>query len=250
MTKHYTNFYETTKEANMRLRGTVVLYDGLPYYVLGISDHKNDKIFRIYLDSFPDLTFYRDANAPPLHSNEECNSWAKKMDTYLETQTTGCTILRKMMNSPAFNKFRPFPLGMANVEGAALYVQRHPTRKSEQGLSEGMLINQTFSLSMQKNYAVGLLSKDFYNCIVGKYPSYEETVTNLKNPECANLSAAFHREFCLVKAPLGVLYLGYRTDLIGFVHPDNNYKLTLSKKFSYCREVVESLNLFTTILIP
>jgi hypothetical protein len=43
-------------------------------------------------------------------------------------------ILRKQMNSPLFNKFRPYPLGMCNTKGQrAYYLERQPNRKTEQG---------------------------------------------------------------------------------------------------------------------
>ena len=47
---NHKNFYETIKEARMRLAQTVVMYDGEPYYVLALDNHKSDGIFRVYLD--------------------------------------------------------------------------------------------------------------------------------------------------------------------------------------------------------
>ena len=44
------NFYENLKEAQLRLRGPVVCYDGLPYSVVTICGHKSDGIFRVYLN--------------------------------------------------------------------------------------------------------------------------------------------------------------------------------------------------------
>jgi hypothetical protein len=45
------NTFETVKEAMMRLRRTVVVYDGQPFVVLCITNHKADGIFRIYLQA-------------------------------------------------------------------------------------------------------------------------------------------------------------------------------------------------------
>ena len=46
----YPNFYENLSEANKRLHGTVVLYDGHPYYILAISNHFTDGIMRVYME--------------------------------------------------------------------------------------------------------------------------------------------------------------------------------------------------------
>ena len=43
------NFYENLEEAQRRLRGTVVMYDGIPHYVLAITDHQSGGIFRVYM---------------------------------------------------------------------------------------------------------------------------------------------------------------------------------------------------------
>jgi hypothetical protein len=49
MMQEHVNFYENIKEARMRLKGTIVLYEGIPYRVLAIADHKGP-VFRIYLN--------------------------------------------------------------------------------------------------------------------------------------------------------------------------------------------------------
>lgn len=248
MTKHYKNFYETTKEANMRLRGTIILYDGIPYYVLGVSDHKSDGIFRIYLDNATDLAMYKYDGIPQI-SNQDYNAWGVRMDKFMET-TPQANILRKQMNSPLFNRFRPFPLGMVNIEGTVAYTQRHPTRRTEQGLTDTMLVSSRLSLSGSRGdggIRIPIFSKELMACIVGQYPSYVEVIENLYDPAVTNLGAAFHRDFAVLRGPLNVMFLAYKNDVIGVIDSNNIHSVRLDKKFVYCKEVVESLNLFSNI---
>src|SRR3546814_18111544 len=110
----YTNFYETVKEADMRLRHTLVMYDGEPYYVLLISDHKKDGVFRIYMDKAGNehgFAFQREQ--VPYEASSSWNVTATVMDDWLE-KNPDKGVIRKMMNSPKFNQFKPFPLGMIN----------------------------------------------------------------------------------------------------------------------------------------
>src|SRR3546814_5918592 len=81
----YTNFYETVKEADMRLRHTLVMYDGEPYYVLLISDHKKDGVFRIYMDKAGNehgFAFQREQ--VPYEASSSWNVTATVMDDWLE----------------------------------------------------------------------------------------------------------------------------------------------------------------------
>lgn len=247
MSKTYPNFYETVKEANMRLRNTVVLYDNVPYYVLGISDHRGDGIFRIYLDPLDNLACQK-GNAPPWLQGSEYTAFGFQMDAWLEANKNS-RVLRKHMNSPLFNKYRPFPLGMANRSGNAIFVERHPTRKTEQGLTESMLVQHTPNLdntSTKGNY-INILSKQMVDCINGTFPSYEEVIQNLRDPDVMNKSAAFSRQFCVVRGPIETLFLGYKTDVIGLIDGNNIKSVKLASKFLYTKEAVQALNIFTTI---
>src|SRR3546814_9940131 len=81
----YTNFYETVKEADMRLRHTLVMYDGEPYYVLLIPDHKKDGVFRIYMDKAGNehgFAFQREQ--VPYEASSSWNVTATEMDDWLE----------------------------------------------------------------------------------------------------------------------------------------------------------------------
>lgn len=261
----YTNFYETIKEANMRLQHTVVLYDGEPHYVLCICDHKSDGIFRVYLDPCGDemkmamhmgLSIPYEWHEDPTYPNGIGNTpvyhkaRGEKMDAWMEANPG--KILRKMMNSPAFNKFRPYELGMMNTKHGAIYAQRSPTRHTQQGLTTAMISATPVSLEehvpgRSRAQAISLTSDYFRQCVKGAYPSAEECITALKSKDVANNSAAFHRHFALVRGPVSSLFLQYKEDVIGIIPSNKPDQVLLGTEFSHCKEVVEALGTFQVV---
>ena len=262
----YNNFFETVNEAYMRLRGTFVLYDGEPYTVLCITNHKDDGIWRIYLDPLgygKDQLAYNMANPPPCGNctsdypglGAEMDKWLDKMQTPEQGGTgPGTKVIRKMMNSPKFNKFRPYPLGMCNFDGRVYYLERQPTRKSEQGLTHGMISSQDVNLlptndkqRLGRSGMVDLYGPSFLACIKGDHPSAQECLDNLQDPEIANDAAAFHRQFALVRGPLGMIFLAYKADIIGVLPNKDLSVLRVGRDFRHTREVVEILGTFGTV---
>ena len=252
----YNNFFETKKEAEMRLRGTVVLYDGLPYYVVGIGDHKPDGIFRIYLDplSNKEMTINNYTGLPSYDMVPPGHTLGGLYDSFME-KNPKAPLIRKMMNSPKFNKFRPFPLGMCNMDNTVYYIERQPTRRTEQGLTQNMLNITDVTLSQGKggrgvpSSYFNMHGDDFKACILGDYPTANSCLAAMKNPKVKNNAAAFHREFAFVRGPLDTLYLGYKDNVIGVLPNSDLSSLTIGREFAYTREVVESLGLFSTINI-
>lgn len=256
----YKNFYETIQEAWIRLRQTVVLYDGEPYYVGAITAHKNDGIFRMYLEPIgysPASGLWSasvpDSRRPPWQNfhYEDHHTLGKLADDWLET-TDGkeSGILRKMMNSPAFNKFRPFPLGYYNARGNAIYSERHPTRKSEQGLTYKMLVETIPSIEngpMRNPNSPIITMQPFRDCILGRYPSAQECLKNLQNPGIQNRSVAFHRNFALLRGPIDTFYLSYKEDIVGILKEGDFSKLRLAPDKIHTMEAVQELNLFGSV---
>src|SRR3546814_12211748 len=131
----------------MRLVNTVVMYDNRPYYVLCSTDHKKDGIFRMYLDELytergaaisriPGIPYeYNDGT--PQHIER-----GKRMDNFLK-DNPDCGIIRKNMDSPLFNRFRPFPLGMCNLNGETYFLCRSPTRNTQQGDRKSTRLNSS-----------------------------------------------------------------------------------------------------------
>lgn len=254
----YPNFYETINEARMRLDETIVLYDGIPYHVLCVTDHKPDGIFRVYLDPVADdgKPFHRKTAVPYNWCDEPGMTKGQKMDEWLDS-TTGKSspILRKMMNSPKFNKFRPFPLGMLNCKGRAMYVERSPTRHTQQGLTGAGLnglyfdvIDGSGSFSRPGGQTdVSSTCPGLYSTIMGIYPDVDLTLTNLTDDSISNTSTAFHREFAIVRGPMNLLFLAYKGEVIGYLPYSNTNEIKIGAKFSYVKEVVDELACFNKI---
>jgi len=244
------NFYETIGEARMRLDETVVLYDNVPYHVLCISDHNSDGIFRVYIDPVSDngAPFHRHSPVPYTEPDEEDGSIGETMDSWLETpQGKKSPVLRKMMNSPKFNKFRPFPIGMVNTDACSLYIERSPTRHTQQGLTGAGLSAVRCDLAAKASTRVSTLLPGLYSAILGLYPDLDMTLTNLTDETVSNSSAAFHREFCLVRGPMNMLFLSYKGDIVGYLPYNNTEEVKIGSKFSYVKEVVDELSCFTKI---
>lgn len=253
--KQYVNFYESIKEADMRVNNTVVLYDGEPYYVLAVADHKPDGIFRVYLDPYTEeasLTFQR-TSIPGVDGGYSFSERGTVLDQWLETnegQNSG--VIRKMMNSPKFNKFRPFPLGMVNTaQGYAAYLERRPTRYTQQGLMDNMIRFRTVMVgdSEQRKYTSGynFYGADMYRVIKGIYPSADECLSRFKEDSVTNQSVAFARDFAFVRGPLGIVYLAYKEEIVGFTPTVSTEEVRLGKDFQHLRELVQELNVFNKV---
>lgn len=251
----HVNFYENLNEAIIRLRNTIVMYDGLPYFVVAITDHKPDHILRIYLepvgvDEHVTRVYPSDiiGSVPAAH-----DTLGPSLDTWMDTHPT-TKIIRKQMNSPLFNKYRPFPLGMCNSGTKVIYVERQPTRKTEQGLTRNMVVenrielNPSSGMKMISAPYVNTMSKAFLACILGDHPKAADCVAALQSEEYANEGLAFDREFAFIKGPVGLLFLAYKTDIIGVLPKGDLSILKLDPKANHTREVAQKLSLFGKII--
>lgn len=248
--KEYPNFYENVKEALMRLRRTVVLYDGRPYVVLTITDHKGDGIFRIYLEPIgrsPDSS--RGCPEPEQYPPEHPGT-GPYMDIWMKDHPES-GILRKQMNSPLFNKFRPYPLGMCNIKGSsAYYIERQPNRKTEQGLISSMLYETPVSTDVQAKKRIGTIDvygPAFRDCVIGDYPSAKECLAGLSDPSILNDAVAFSREFAFARGPIGMIFLAYKHDIIGVLPRGDFGCVRIGRDFCHTKEVVAELGLFQDI---
>lgn len=248
----YPNFYENLREATARLQGTIVMYDGSPYSVLHLAEH-SDGIFRVYmLDVAKDP---RHMNYPEefFRANGNTQLMAQFYDRWMEGAGKTVGIVRKKINSPHFNKFRPFPLGMCNIEGQAYYVERAPIRRGLQGLSPNGMTISSLALVNDPNNRVGgrggfqLYSPGFKDCVMGAYPSAKECVQNLQDPNILNSSVGFHRKFAFVRGPLDMIFLAYKEESIGYVDP-REMVVTLGRRFVQHREVIDGLGVFNKVI--
>lgn len=235
----------------MRIKQTIVLYDGYPQYVHTVAPH-TDGVFRVYMTPLEKVHEMPMAGLPCNGSIPHGHAaMGPEMDTWMEAHPDWIT--RKMMNSKKFNRFRPFPLGMVNQGTSAVYCARQPARpKTEQGLIPSMLLATPISVSPKNgipasSYHVDCYNKSFRDAIVGDYPSPKVTLDGLKNPNHSNESVAFNREFALVKGPIDLMFLAYREDIIGVLPNGDFSRVRLGKGFKHCKEVTDELNLFYNI---
>jgi hypothetical protein len=256
----FTNFYENLTEARLRLLKNIVSYEGEAYYVLEIVDHPDGK-FRIYMDKLGDpngIGRNKHGEAFPKGPSYEHN-YSKLLDNWIE-KNPDSGVVRKYMSSRGFNKFRPFPLGNLNSNGSVIYVQRTPTRNTNQGLREnsvvGYLVSATPKQSSRssKSYTdpsqvgVSPYTCAFADMVAGNYPDYWEVIKNLCNPKIANQGCAFDRDFSVLRGPVDLLCLCYQTDGIGLIDARSN-KLILGHSCRHLLEQIQELNIFTTIEI-
>lgn len=245
----YKNFFENKKEAQLRLQGTVVLYDGEPVEIMALADHVPDGIVRVYIRpiGLTDDEYARRPSPDIGMFPMEGNSLGEYLDTYIETNKSS-GIVRKHINSPLFNKFRPFELGMYWADSTIVYVERQPSRRVEQGLTSASLLPKKLALVDEGGSTkIKFFGPEMRRCIVGEHPSPYRCIEALHDPKLANKAAAFHRHFALLKGPIDTLFLGYKSNVIGLLPNGDFSKVNLGKNYRYCKEVVEELHLFNTI---
>jgi hypothetical protein len=220
-----------------------------------ICNHKSDGIFRLYLwpiqhslAAFKAKGLYPDYQIVQMFSNEQGAFLDKWMEEHKDSP-----IMRKMANSPAFNKFRPFSLGMLNQTHNTCYLARSPTRKTQQGLVASMIDHWPCSVGEreQSRFRGSLSGSEFYDCVKGTHPSAQECLEKMFDPAYEERnSVAFHRNFAFVRGPLDTFFLQYKTDLVGFV-PKQSSRPTveLAKKFAHLKETVEETRQFSEVKV-
>lgn len=262
----YPNFYQTVTEASMRLRGTIIMYNGPgeegPYYVCAVTDHLSDGKFRIYMKALGNKYISNPAVMPPSEQIGVDNpALGGHMDQFMKLNPS-FGMVRKELTSPHFNGFRPFPLGMMNkvdrdktgkaTDCETLYLERQPNRGTSQGLVRAMIYTTQVTPSVKKaptpaTFNFDIFSPEFKDCILGRYPSPEECLRNLRDPKCANEGVAFHRYFAFVRGPFDMIFLSYKGDIVGILPNNDLRSVDIGKEFRYTKETVDDLRVFSTI---
>lgn len=252
--KVYPNFYESIKEARMRIDSTLVLYDEEPYLVLTVCDHNPDGIFRVYLDPLPtqpnELMAHQMYAIPYTWHDEPGMTRGEKMDKWLDSPDgKKSRVIRKMMNSPKFNKFRPFPLGMQNIDGFATFIERKPTRFTQQGIMDNMITVKPITFGEAKSRGLrrrtfSFYGYEMYNTVKGIYPSADECFARFEAGDVDNDSVAFDRNFAFVQGPLNLVYLAYKDDIVGFLPSVADREVRLGREFQHLKEAVSELGVF------
>lgn len=245
----YPNFFETIKEARMRLEQTVITHNGFPYYCLTVGDDTEDGIFDVYLDPLRDdqmemaIHQYGDI---PFHwiDEEDGETKSDRMRKWLQIRPDSGVITKKA-NDPGFNNFRPFPLGMVNIAGQVTYTERSPTRNMQQGLTGPML--KQWHFGADRRASISITSPYVKDTILGDYPDAKACLDAVSDPRCANKDAAFHRYFAISESVSGFLFLAYKSDLVGLLPNGDFSRLVLGTEYTYTKEVIEELELFEKI---
>ena len=272
----YLNFYETIKEADMRLQGAVVLYDGEPHYVHAITDHMGEK-FRVYIEPMKkqrDMS-YNLASVPSTvphinpgyvtPSNPEGYYRGPKMDEFMAAYPQ-FKVSRKEMSSPLFDQFKPFPLGFVNTGGGIIYAERAPSRHTQQGLTESMVCSTVLypvghaytrgslsdALATQKKYdprniEFTFFSEEVVQTIKGEYPDAQECLTQLRDPRILNHAIAFSRDFAFVKGPASMIFVVYKRDFVGYLPQGTLDSVRIDAKFKHIFEVLMLLGVFSSV---
>lgn len=267
MAKHK-NFFETIEEAKMRLNKSVVQYRDDFYYVVYVSDQKEDGKFRVYLDKLGQgQAIWHRTNFPqsPDYSSSEL---VAKYDSAIKNKSYGEGFIRKYATSRYFNKFRPFPMGNMNIDGEVIYCERSPTRNMNQGLLRDAVLatrvqtvpyqyddhgqnNRLNDLSGRGplgNAPFDIFSEEFNQMLKGEYPSYREVIENLQDPEILNNGCAFSREYSLFRGPLDMLFLCHRHSGVGAVSVDGK-SLSLASTHRFLVEEITEMGIFNNITI-
>jgi hypothetical protein len=206
--------YETLEEAEMRLSGTLVMYDEEPVYITGVGpaapgDPKPD-VFRVYAVPLPAAVLDRGENKKEF---------------------------RRFISSNKFD-LRTIRMGFVNLPDELIYCSRAPAKQYKQGICNATL-NCTGVTGRGGKRLSNLVSRqEFVDAIKGRYPSFEKAYHDILEGE--QDACAFSRDFGIVgDIELdGLLYLYYKTEKVGFVMDG---KVNLSAGTSCLKESLEEL---------
>lgn len=217
-------FWTDIEQAQTRLIGCVVLYDGQPVYIDNVTNVADDDIPRAHI------------RVLPCKEQDGSNS-------------------RKMLNSPKFNKFRKMPnLGWMNVSSGAgaVFLARQTHRATKHGLTVGNVLitstprraagdtnDMTALVSGAYNFSSVMFDKGFVDAHNGQFPSLESVLARIEEGS----SIAFSRKYCVIRDYDGIRWLFRDTTRVGiFTGVDT---LNLLSRHAYLREEVMDEPAFT-----
>lgn len=112
--------------------------------------------------------------------------------------------------------YKPTELGYLNYRGYAAWLARLPARNQKQGLD-------SHSIKIIGDVYIGsdwFISKDFYNCVMGSYPSLSTAREQLDDD--AFSTVAFTRNCALGRNTVLALDLYYRGHKVGYLNKKDN----------------------------
>jgi hypothetical protein len=182
--------YDSVEEAQRRLVGTIVTYDGQPVQVNDVRSHP-DGILRVSFSAWP-----FDGREPDV---------------------------RKMINSPLFKRFVTPPLGFCNYfsgrSANCFWTERVSARTQRQGLSSDTFNASALQSGDRANYSAIVASDGFREMVCGEYPTYADALARL----VPNSSIAVDRNFALAKSAGSYVFLHHRREEVGIVLRETLY---------------------------
>lgn len=238
--------YDHMQEFVTRLRNSVVLYDGSPFYVSDIVDEarpkeprrKRGEDERDFLRRYERWTGEFDQ-----WRNGQQNNFDRETHSRLVLTLTH-TIHGKRLSDIKFSdpklKYNTFNLGYANIGPCAVYVSRLPTRGGgyQQGLNTNNLrIVDNPQTARRINTGMLIGSEGFENMLRGTYPTYDEAQTMLRENRQQE-SVAFDRVLSLGRDSQlsGLHYLFYRGTKIGYGEVD---RVVIPREYRYVKEILD-----------
>jgi len=211
-------FWTDVDQAQARLLGTLILYDGLPYWVREIRDGYSDGIPRAVL-------------ASPLE---------------------GSTI-RRRLDSPKFERFRRLPpLGFVNcVQNntlKAVFLRRRARNHQRHGLTSEVVRVYTppFGSDGSDRPSTGFLrfdnvtsSEGYMDACKGEFPTLEEILQRGTPNSCL----AYSPKYAVYRDPEGLRWLFRETEKVGLFTGTDTLNLFPTTKF--WREEIMEDPLFT-----
>lgn len=170
--------WDNYEDARMRCSGSVVRYEGKPIYIHEVTGDLHIK--------FTSLLSQRQKTV--------------KLD------------------DPKID-WKPVPAGFVNTGGTMAYVCRRPVRKWKQGLHRDNIHVVEGDRRHRLRYADLLRSREFGRCAMRDYPKFDnamEAVAAGKDAKSKVLARAFSPEFGLTRTELGLVWLVYRGDRVGW----------------------------------
>jgi hypothetical protein len=197
------NWYDSIEEANLRLAGSIVKYDGKPVYVSEVAF--NPKLFG---DNRIRVYFYP---LPIVGEGEK---------------------QRRVLTSPKFD-FKAFSVGFVMINQSLCFIGRAPCRRYQQGLTDG-----NSRIQGNASFRDLLYSQEFVDACCGIRKNFREYIAGGDpwNPASGpiSFSFAFKGEDNGTKS---LLYCkGGPITTIGLFRDNGNYEL--NPKYSFLKELL------------
>lgn len=198
--------FEDLNQARARLSSGVFTFDGEPISVRTVEPH-SDGVLRVFFD-------YLGHNGEP---------------------PAGRAGVRKMINSPSFNRFKPFDLGFINMnesrfgeaaENRALFSARRPVRMSRSGLTGENFVAKALYGSLNRegrsqtegiDFSHIVNTRSFCDMVRGRYPSFSECFDYVRSNRAAGSSMAFDRKWALSREDSGLIWLYRDSEKVGLM---------------------------------